>query len=136
FSSKLIVHVNGLSYHHQQSLISYYDKIFSMLRIVVSVSFLVLTIIFSIIFLNVTNRIAGPIFNIKRKIRKARETGNLELVSFRSDDFFQDLAKEYNELVLSLKEKQKKDKKFESGFSLLEILIVMGLMSVIAIGGM
>lgn len=58
-----------------------------------------LVTIFSILGLRETNRIAGPIFNLTRRISALRAGEKIEPVQFRKNDYFPELADEFNGLL-------------------------------------
>lgn len=79
--------------------IAFLEGRFAILQKFLGIAFVVLAPIFSYIALQESNRIAGPIYNLVRKIRQFREEGQGHLVVFRRTDYFSELAREYNALV-------------------------------------
>lgn len=45
------------------------------------------------------NRVAGPIFRLRRHILENIESGQITPITFRKKDFFSDLAEAYNDLA-------------------------------------
>ena len=70
-----------------------------------------------------SNRLAGPLYRLREHMKRARETGSIEPVSFRKYDYYSDLKEAYNRLLTKLP-------RSNSGFTLPEVMVV------IAIGGM
>lgn len=58
-------------------------------------------ILFISIFLTfaISNRFVGPVYRIRMHMKKIRESGEISLVTIRSDDYFQNLAEDYNDLL-------------------------------------
>lgn len=50
-------------------------------------------------FVRLSNRIAGPIFNVHRQIRDANASGKPLKIVLRQGDYFQDLARDLNRLA-------------------------------------
>ena len=50
-----------------------------------------------------SHRFAGPIFNLRRSIRSVAAGDQPRKVSFRKGDFWQDLADDYNQMLVTLK---------------------------------
>jgi hypothetical protein len=53
----------------------------------------------------ISHKIAGPIFNKSRNLKQNDPNGPLPELSFRKDDFFQDLAKDFNEFKSKITKK-------------------------------
>lgn len=49
--------------------------------------------------IRVSNRFAGPLVRLNKQIQESLETGELKPVSFRENDYWQDLAENYNQLI-------------------------------------
>ena len=54
--------------------------------------------------LRLSNRFAGPVFRLRRELRHFRETGSMNEVFFRDNDFWHDLSLGVNELTLRIRE--------------------------------
>lgn len=65
--------------------------------------FLVVTIfllpVFIVDTIKISHRFAGPIFNLRRAIREAASGETPRLIKFRNNDFWHELAEDYNALV-------------------------------------
>ena len=61
---------------------------------------------FSYFYLKISNRIAGPLYNLKMKMRNLREKNEFHAVKFRDTDYFAELEEEYNLLVEHLKKRE------------------------------
>lgn len=107
--SELTNFVRQSSLENSQELLLYVQEQNRILVIYVLLGFFLLVLIFIYVQLSETNRIAGPIFNLIRKMRISREQGKLEPVKFRQNDYFPELADEYNSLVESFNNKDKSD---------------------------
>jgi ABC-type transport system involved in multi-copper enzyme maturation permease subunit len=60
----------------------------------------------SIVFgLNLSNRIAGPIFRLLRELQKINNVAEMNEISLRKHDYFQDVAKAYNDVLKQLRER-------------------------------
>lgn len=53
----------------------------------------------------VSHRFAGPIIRLKRVMRVAADGGPLDPIHFRDDDFWQELATSYNDLLIRIHSK-------------------------------
>lgn len=49
--------------------------------------------------IRVSNRFAGPLVRLNKQIQESLETGELKPVSFRENDYWQELAENYNHLI-------------------------------------
>jgi methyl-accepting chemotaxis protein len=60
-----------------------------------------------------SNRIVGPLFRLSREMKKAAEGEAVRPIAFRKNDYFNDLAKAFNKLLVRLAkaEGKKKEKK-------------------------
>jgi nitrogen fixation/metabolism regulation signal transduction histidine kinase len=52
--------------------------------------------------IKLSHRFAGPIFNLRRAIRRVAEGESPRRLKFRSNDFWQDLAADYNAMLTRL----------------------------------
>ncbi len=59
----------------------------------------ILTFVISYLSLRLSNRIAGPIFNINRVLEKNIEQGTNEPIKLRDADFFHQLANNINQIL-------------------------------------
>jgi sensor histidine kinase YesM len=50
-----------------------------------------------------SHRIAGPLYKLRQFLAKAKDGDLSQVLSFRKGDYFQELAKDYNELVESFR---------------------------------
>jgi nitrogen fixation/metabolism regulation signal transduction histidine kinase len=50
-----------------------------------------------------SNQIAGPIYRLRMHLQKVEVTGELEEITFRKNDYFSDLADDFNKAVKKLK---------------------------------
>lgn len=68
--------------------------------------FLVVTVfllpVFAMDAIKLSNRFAGPIFNLRRSIRSVAAGEKAQKVSFRKSDFWHDLADDYNKMLVTL----------------------------------
>lgn len=58
--------------------------------------------------LKVTNRFAGPIFRLRRELRRFEEGAEIGPIRFRDRDFWQDLAEQTNRLVERVEEAERR----------------------------
>jgi len=58
--------------------------------------------------LRVTNRFAGPIFRLRRELRRFEEGSDIVPIRLRDEDFWQDLAEQTNRLVERVKEAERR----------------------------
>lgn len=57
-------------------------------------------IIFALVFGVIqSHRIAGPLYRLKLELRKMKAQKKLQNISFRKDDYFQEIPAEFNEMV-------------------------------------
>lgn len=75
-----------------------------------------------------SNRLAGPLFRLRRHFFEAATGKPLQKIFFRDKDFFSDLNEAYNSYVDSLPKKAKG----EDGFTLPEIMIVVVILGILA----
>lgn len=60
------------------------------------------TVLFSYLFLRECNRLVGPIYRVTNELEEIHETGDVQPISVRSGDHFQDLVKMLNLVLLDL----------------------------------
>lgn len=66
-------------------------------------------VMFIVMALIVSNKSAGPIYNLTQQLRKIRDNKHVDKVTFRKGDYFQELAEEINEFIAFTQD----DKKIE-----------------------
>jgi type II secretory pathway pseudopilin PulG len=81
-----------------------------------------------IIALLFSNRLAGPLFRLRRHMDEASRKRPAPPVRFRKDDYFHDLQESYNRLLESLPADRK-----QGGFSLLEMMVTLGVAMIVAL---
>lgn len=68
--------------------------------------FLLVTLVLVPVFIydamRLSGRFAGPVFRLRRTIRKITETGRPVKLRFRKDDFWKDLAVDFDRMVMRL----------------------------------
>ena len=57
--------------------------------------------------LRLTNRFVGPVFRLRRELRRFAEGGDFQPIRFRGTDFWNDLAVQFNHLVERVKAAEK-----------------------------
>ncbi len=73
---------------------------------------LVILLVASILFgFDLSNRIAGPIFRVLRELQKIENVDQMQPITFRKNDYFQDLSKAYSDVLHQLKQSEKNNKK-------------------------
>jgi prepilin-type N-terminal cleavage/methylation domain-containing protein len=94
-------------------------------------AFLLLLVPFAVAILTVywgfrlTNRIAGPIFNLHRHMSQAADQENYSELRFRKGDYFRDVERAYNHLIKKIRSKD------DSGFSLIELMVAIAIASIL-----
>jgi len=63
----------------------------------------IIVLLFFGFFLALSNRIAGPVFQIQNRLRALRQSGKFEEIKLRESDLFKELADEVNHAVDYLK---------------------------------
>jgi prepilin-type N-terminal cleavage/methylation domain-containing protein len=94
--------------------------------VVLYVCIFVVAILFS-------NRLAGPLYRLRRHMDGVASGKRAAPVHFRKDDYYSELNGTYNKLIESLPADRKQNS--EKGFSILELLTVLVIMSVLMLGG-
>lgn len=69
---------------------------------------LISTLLF-LVFIFITNKVAGPLHKLKIHLQKIREGGEIEPVNFRTGDYFHDLAYDVNLFLETILKNQEKD---------------------------
>ena len=59
--------------------------------------------------LKMTNRFAGPVLRLKRELKKLAAGEHVNPLFFRQDDYWRDMADDFNRLVVRLKELEAKE---------------------------
>lgn len=77
-----------------------------MMNKIVLVTFVILFIIIMIFGLLYSHRICGPIYRIKEDIKNTPTLEECQKLKFRKNDFFTDLADEFNRMIERFKEKK------------------------------
>jgi methyl-accepting chemotaxis protein len=82
-------------------IVAYWTKDITNYIVTVDFLFLVLSLAVSfLIFAAVlSHKLIGPIYNLKNHLNRAHKSGKLDHIKFRKDDFFLDLAEEYNAFI-------------------------------------
>lgn len=70
---------------------------------------LVITVIVLIVFIFLTHRIAGPMFKLKSHLTKIREGGPISPLTFRTGDYFHDVAEEVSLFLETIQNNQETD---------------------------
>lgn len=70
---------------------------------------LIFTILIGIYFIIVSHRIAGPLYKLNMYLQNLKETGSIEKIKFRSNDYFKEIEVSYNEAMDKLIEEKNKD---------------------------
>jgi len=70
-----------------------------------TLSMLLLLVIASILFgLELSNRIAGPIFRLLQELKKIHNVSEMNEIVLRKHDFFHEVAKSYNDVLKQLRD--------------------------------
>jgi hypothetical protein len=64
---------------------------------------LVAMLVLTFLGIYVTNKAAGPVYRLRKNMQTIAEGGPVENVGFRKDDFFLDLAEDYNRVLERLR---------------------------------
>ena len=64
-----------------------------------------LTVIFAVLGLFYSHRIAGPMFRLNRHLKEAAKNKKMDNIKFRQDDFFPEIAESLNEYAASAEKK-------------------------------
>lgn len=86
---------------------------------------------FALIF---SNRLAGPLFRLRRYMNAAAGGEPAQKITFRDKDYHTELSEAYNGLVDSLPP-ERKARTDQKGFSLVELLVVVSIISVVSATG-
>ncbi len=66
------------------------------------------------IFLVVSNRVFGPIYRLHQTLRQVLQDGHIRKIHFRKDDYFHDLASDFNRVMDQLERSEIKSEKKDS----------------------
>lgn len=82
-----------------------------------------------------SNRLAGPIYRLKRHMNELTEGKKVQPLRFRRNDYFVEVSETYNKLIDRVPPKSPpiSPSGNERGFSLIEALIVLGISSILAV---
>ncbi|RYZ76992.1 MAG: hypothetical protein EOP04_31455, partial [Proteobacteria bacterium] len=86
-SASVIQFALGATEFHSDDFIQYVSGKQLELQIQLFVVFVVMSSICAFLLLRESNRIAGPVFQMKRKIKLLRESGQIESIHLRKDDY-------------------------------------------------
>ena len=56
-----------------------------------------------------SHKIAGPLYNLNRQLKKVKEMDSLETIKFRKGDYFKEIEESYNEAVEHIRKMRAKD---------------------------
>ncbi|HUY91281.1 MAG TPA: hypothetical protein VMV10_21260 [Pirellulales bacterium] len=73
-----------------------------------------------------SNRLAGPIMRLRRAMRQLAQGEPVETLSFRDDDFWREMAGEFNALAAELQERRKQASTASDLDRTQEILLTLG----------
>jgi hypothetical protein len=103
--SQMLNQLQVLPLEHRDLLTQSIDELLRAANSMMILGFIFISGIFAFFMLRLSNRIAGPLYNLKRTIRHFREVGEYKTVNLRKGDHSQELMEEYNLLMKRLKDK-------------------------------
>lgn len=81
------------------ALVSHVQKSFMLMGYLVVGTYLITVAVFVLLIMWISNRIAGPIYRISRELDRMAQTGEIDTVDVREEDFFEDLVVSLNGLL-------------------------------------
>lgn len=81
---------DGVSHLHKSILMTGY---------LVLGTYVIVVAVFTLFVMWISNRIAGPIYRLSRELDRMAETGDVEALDVREEDFFHDLVTSLNRLL-------------------------------------
>lgn len=79
-----------------------------------------------------SNRLAGPLYRLRRHMIESAQGKQLVKLYFRHKDYYSELNKAYNDLADAVNRREKIQRSGEEGFSLTEVMVVTAIVSILA----
>ncbi|MGE4132801.1 MAG: prepilin-type N-terminal cleavage/methylation domain-containing protein [Bdellovibrionales bacterium] len=99
------------------------------LQVILYIAFYASVVFLSVLF---SNRLAGPIYRLGKHMLNASQGTKTDHIFLRDKDYYVDLTTSYNRLLDSLPEDRRPSPKNQKGFTLMEIMVVVVIVSILA----
>jgi len=81
------------------AVLSHVQKSFLMMGYLVAGTYLITVAVFVLLMMWISNRVAGPVYRLSRELERMAQTGRIETIDVREEDFFGDLVNNLNGLL-------------------------------------